>query len=198
MDNAGETPKPEGATINEVVLKPGQNFYDQAPFRGLIATLCASTGSDAAQVRGVLTRLAKLGTDFTPGVKGEQMTAEQLAEKVADPYDLRIRYLFRSLGVSKDHALNGGIRALVGDLSKYPHWHEYVSEQLVPKLYLTDGTFLDSSGKQLPAETYRRYLLTKGKGLAKGLEVVFPQAFSGRSTYILRPVKARNIHRGKA
>lgn len=159
-------------------LMPGQNFYDQVPFRRIIDELTPQTSIDPAKLRTLITDCARLAdpTYSSGKVKGQELTVEQLTEKAnKGTYDRDIRRIFMQNGLLiHDQSYLTAFKEVFVRLTRYTNWHNYVNEQ-IREGYAKDGSPLADSKMSLP-DSYAKYCQIKAKGskgILKGIEDVF-------------------------
>lgn len=179
------SPNPDQKPKIKETLEPGQNFYDQIPFQRVITEAAASTATDISRLRGALTSIARLGAtkQNSGALKGEDLTPEQLSQKVNSPHDLDVKDALGNARIYKstnpEYVL--ALRTIVDKLKRYPLWHNYITEQL-PGFYNNDGTPREiptAKAASAQPDSYTKYFLTKTKAsraaFLKGIEEVFDQ-----------------------
>lgn len=178
-------------------LEPGQNFYDQPPFKAVIGAVSSKYHLPAERLREIISSLAQLGVPWGVGksTKATDLNSQQLAKKVQNPYDLDVRDVLKQHKVVRgDIPYFEALHEIFDKLSEYPYWHNYAVEQKSQPFYRADGTYLEAPKlSKIPnfPETYAKYASVKIKrshnAVLLGIEEVFPQDFKRVSPSLDEP-----------
>jgi len=177
-------------------LESGQNFYNQEPFRSILAGISERAGVEIDLLRKALSSMARqvsTGRGFSP---------EELNQKLDNPYFFvgdqytaggPVYVSLSDLKISPETKRNL-LAEIGGAVKKYPFWYQYVFTQSTQE-YKANGSKKKIGGniKRTAPETYAFWV---SKKLLLGIKEIFPQDFAPESQVVVpKKPKERNATR---
>lgn len=163
-------------------LQPGQNFYDQPPFDGVLLQFTEGTNIDISHVRNLLTRLAKghfFGTDTKRAV---------IDRFYGEWKNLRQSKLGKEIPNDQMYTYSKALTSIVAGLSEYPYVGEYIYAAFQPGQYRIDGSWVQLKSHWPTPTSYAKWAsekLEREKRLVSyGIEEVFPKDFGQEESVV--------------
>lgn len=161
-------------------LELGQNFFDQPPFRMIIASISLQTGISEENIKRLLNSAAHIGSRSI----NTEFTSQDISKMMQNPYDPYPRDIAQSHATPGEIGIyRNAIKLLGENLETYPYWHEYIVTQCTNENYRFNGIPIRRKSNLMP-ETYAKLASDRSyqekRQVLLGLDEIFPQDLSSQ------------------